>query len=161
MIWSGNGYHIYLPIKAFILESESVFAEFEKPSMKFLRFAEQWLTNNKADPCHNNNLSFKNCMLRIPGSHNSKCVNRNNNVADSITEVKIVQKWDGNRPAINWLLRDFRRYLIQDRYEEANEQKRLEKSKYFLVYNNSATRMTPWIEKLFQIPLNDQIESLQ
>ena len=27
VIWSGNGYHIYLPIQAFILESESIFAE--------------------------------------------------------------------------------------------------------------------------------------
>ena len=68
VVWSGNGYHIYLPIKAFMLESESVFAEFEKPSMKFLQFVEQSLANNKADPCHSNNLSFKNCMLRIPGS---------------------------------------------------------------------------------------------
>ncbi|MGC1928374.1 MAG: nucleotide-binding protein [Candidatus Nitrosopolaris sp.] len=43
VIWPGNGYHIYLPIRAFILESESVFAEFEQPSKKFLRFSEKML----------------------------------------------------------------------------------------------------------------------
>jgi hypothetical protein len=92
VIWSGNGYHIYLPIKAFILELESVFADFEQPSRKFLRFAEQYLSNNKADPCHSNNLSFKNCLLRIPGSHNSECVKRNNNISGITTEVRIIQK---------------------------------------------------------------------
>jgi hypothetical protein len=69
--WSCIGYHIYLPIQDIILELESVFAEFEQPSKKFLRFSEKMLTNNKADPCHSNNLSFKNCMLRIPATKGS------------------------------------------------------------------------------------------
>jgi hypothetical protein len=101
----------------FILESESVFAEYEQPSKKFLRFSEKLLTNNKADPCHSSNLSFKNCLLRVPGSHNWECVKRNNNRLDSTTEVKVVQKWDGKRPPINWVLRDFRRYLIQEKID--------------------------------------------
>lgn len=29
VLWTGNGYHIYLPIKAFILEEEEVFAKFQ------------------------------------------------------------------------------------------------------------------------------------
>jgi hypothetical protein len=116
VLWSGNGYHIYLPIRAIILELESVFEEFEQPSRKFLRFAEQYLSNKKADHCHSNGLSFRNCMLRIPSSYNSKCVQKNDNITDYTTEVKIIQKWDCNRPAINWLLRDFRKYLIQEKY---------------------------------------------
>jgi len=92
VISSGNGYHIYLPIQSSILELESVFAEFEEPSKKFLRFSEKMLSNGKADPCHSNNLSFKNCMLRIPGSHNWECVKRNSNSIGSTTEVKIIQK---------------------------------------------------------------------
>jgi hypothetical protein len=90
ILWSGNGYHIIQPIEAFVLESESAFAPFENPSMKFLRFAEPYLSNNKADFSHGNSLSFRNCMLQIPGSHNSKCVLRNNGFADSSTEVKIM-----------------------------------------------------------------------
>jgi hypothetical protein len=47
-------------------------------------------------------------MIRIPGSINSK---------NGGEEVKITHQWNGVRPAINWLLRDFRRYLIQDRFD--------------------------------------------
>jgi hypothetical protein len=152
VIWSGNGYHIYLPIQAFVLELESVFADFEQPSRKFLRFSEKMLTNNKTDPCHSNNLSFKNCMLRVPGSHNWKCVKRNNNSLDSTTEVKIVQKWDGNRPAINWLLRDFRRYLIQEKINNnVAERKRARLSP--TAKRTPAKRM--WIETLLDIPIGD------
>jgi hypothetical protein len=80
-----------------VLESVSAFASFENPSMKFLRFAEPYLTNNKADASHSNSLSFKNYMLRVPGSHNYKCVLRNKGIADSSTEVKIIQSWHGYR----------------------------------------------------------------
>ncbi|MGC2570726.1 MAG: DNA primase noncatalytic subunit PriX [Candidatus Nitrosopolaris sp.] len=152
VIRSGNGYHIYLPIQAFILELESVFSEFEEPSKKFLRFSEKMLSNDKADPCHSNNLSFKNCMLRIPGSHNSECVKRNNNFSDSTTEVKIIQKWDGNRPAINWLLRDFRRYLIQEKIDNSVIQRKRTRSS-----PNRKTTPTKrmWIEILLDTPIED------
>ena len=152
VIWSGNGYHIYLPIRAFILELESVFAEFEQPSKKFLRFSEKMLTNNRADPCHSNNLSFKNCMLRIPGSHNWECVKRNNNSLGSTTEVKIMHKWDGKRPAINWLLRDFRRYLIQEKIDNnVAERKRTRLSPN--VKTRPIRRL--WIEILLDTPIED------
>jgi hypothetical protein len=36
------------------------------------RFAAQHLSNGKSD--HSNNPSFKSCLVRIPGSHNSKCI---------------------------------------------------------------------------------------
>ncbi len=152
VIWSGNGYHIYLPVKAFILELESVFAEYEYPSTKFLRFAEQFLSNEKADPCHSNNLSFKNCMLRIPGSHNSKCVERNNNISGATTEVKIIQMWDGNRPAINWVLRDFRRYLIQEKINNATDERK--RSRYSPAAKTTSTKRV-WIEILLDTPIGD------
>jgi Primase X len=152
VIWSGNGYHIYLPIQAFILESESVFAEYEQPSKKFLRYSEKMLTNNKADPRHSNNLSFKNCMLRIPGSHSSKCVKKNNNSLGSTTEVRIIKRWNGTRPAINSLLRDFRRYLIQEKID--NNVAERKRSRF-----SSNTKTTPtkrvWIEILLDTPIED------
>lgn len=52
VLWTGKGYHLYLLVMAFILELESIFAEFEGPSRRFIQWAEQFLTNNKADPCH-------------------------------------------------------------------------------------------------------------
>jgi hypothetical protein len=152
VIWSGNGYHIYLPIEAFILELESAFAEFELPSKKFLRFAEQYLSNNKADPSHSMSLSFKNCMLRIPGSHNSKCVQRNNGTADFTTEVKIIQRWDANRPAINWVLRDFRRYLIQEKINNAVDERK--RSRYSPATKTTLTKRL-WIEILLDTPIGD------
>jgi hypothetical protein len=156
VIRSGNGYHIYLPIQAFVLESESVFAEFEQPSRKFLRFSEKMLSNGKADPCHSNNLSFKNCMLRIPGSHNCECVRRNNNSLDSTTEVKIKQKWDGNRPAINWLLRDFRRYLIQEKIDNNVAVRKWSRLSPTAKATTPAKRL--WIEILLDTPIEDYRE---
>lgn len=79
----------------------NTFASFENPSMRILRFVEPYLSDNKADPSHSNTTSFKNCMLRIPGSHNSKCVMRNNRTANYSAEIKIIQKWNGYKLAIN------------------------------------------------------------
>jgi hypothetical protein len=39
----------------------------------------------------------------VPGTINGK----------NDSQVRIIQRWDGQRPCINWMLRDFRRYLIQ------------------------------------------------
>src|SRR5919199_1085075 len=41
VIWSGHGYHIYLPVEAFVLEQETEFARFGNPSRKFIQFAEE------------------------------------------------------------------------------------------------------------------------
>ena len=91
-------------------------------------------------------------MLRVPGSHNWECVKRNNNSLGSTTEVKIIQKWDGKRPAINWLLRDFRRYLILEKIDNnVAERKRTRLSP--TVKATPAKRM--WIETLLEIPIGD------
>ena len=100
VVFSGSGgYHIYLPVNAIALEQESLFEDIEvyDPSRKFMQWAEQYLSNNKADPCHSKGVSFKNCMLRVPGSINSK-MNK---------EVRIVQCWNGVKPGIKPLLYEF------------------------------------------------------
>jgi hypothetical protein len=64
VLWTGNGYHIYQPIDAFVLEEENIFSRnFDQPSKSFLRFAEQYISNNKSDPSYNP--SFKSCIIRI------------------------------------------------------------------------------------------------
>jgi hypothetical protein len=43
-------------------------------------------------------------------------------------EVKVVQKWDGVRPSIQPMLREFRRWLIQkkiDAFEEVKNKRNL------------------------------------
>jgi hypothetical protein len=87
IIWSGNGYHLYIPAESqnAILEQMSEFNKYKEPSKLFLRFAEWYLSTGKAYSEHYHTVSFKNCLLRIPGSYNSK----------NMSKVKIVQKWNG------------------------------------------------------------------
>lgn len=120
VIGSGHGYHIYLPVEAFILEEEIEFARFGYPSRKFLQFSEEFLSDEKADPCHTKGLSFKNCMLRIPGSLNSK--NK-----EFIEEVRIIQRWDGFRPNIKPLLFRFDLYLLISKSKEIHRTKQRKK----------------------------------
>ena len=51
VIWSGNGYHIYIPINAPVLENIKEFSSIEQISTKFIRFAEWYLSNGKSDSC--------------------------------------------------------------------------------------------------------------
>lgn len=143
VLWSGNGYHIYQPIDAIILEEFEQFEEFEHPSTKFLRFAEYYLTNGKCDPSHSP--SLKSCMIRIPGSLNSK-------YAEGKSEVKIIQKWDGYRPPMNMLINSFHIYLVEQKVKEDKLRKRIEKKfgiKGDLIHSIS------WIEILLQTPIED------
>jgi hypothetical protein len=98
-------------------------------------------------------------MLRIPGSINSKCVLRNNGILDNSIEVKIIQRWNGHRPAINWLLRDFRRYLIQEKTSDTIKDKRLKRkrSSYCDPTNHTTTtsHSIHWIDSLLQTPIED------
>ena len=158
VMWSGGGYHIIQPTKAFLLEDYDVFESFENPSRKFVQFTGQFLSNKKNDPCHVVTISFKNCMLRIPGSNNSKYVEFNDKgeivKIPPESEVKIVQRWDGRRPAINWLLRDFRRYLIQEKinYTFKDAKLRRRRSAY---HTTTTNRSISWIESLLQTSIED------
>lgn len=76
VIWSGNGYHIYIPIEAAVLENIKEFSNVHEVSTGFVRFAERYLSNGKSDPAHNTNVSLHNCLLRIPGSINSNLSRR-------------------------------------------------------------------------------------
>ncbi len=153
ILWSGNGYHIYQPVSAFPLEQEQLFSsKSNEPSKEFLQFAELHLTDYKSDPSHHP--SVKSCLIRIPGSYNFKCVQRNNCIADSATEVKIIQKWDGIRPKFNPLLYDFNIWLADKKLKEINESKRLERKRG---YGSTSAKLgeIKWIDKLLQTPIHD------
>ena len=143
VLWTGNGYHIYQPIDALILEQFSQFEEFENPSQKFLRFAEYYLTSGKADPSHSP--SFKSCMIRVPGTYNSK-------YPQGKDEVKLIQKWDGYRPPMRLLLEAFRVYLVDQKSNETKLRKRIEKK--FGIPGDRSHSIT-WIETLLQTPIDD------
>ena len=55
VLWTGNGYHIYQPVRGFILEEIDRFASFIDPFKKdltsrFMQFAESFFTDKKGDP---------------------------------------------------------------------------------------------------------------
>jgi hypothetical protein len=81
VLWTGNGHHIYQPVAGFILEEYETFYEFTKYLDKdltslFIQFAEEYFTDYAADRLHNP--TIKSCLLRIPGSLNSKCIDNEN-----------------------------------------------------------------------------------
>ena len=160
VLWTGNGYHIYQPVSGLILEEYETFYEFTKYLDKdltsmFIQFAEEYITDYTADRIHNP--TVKSCLLRIPGSLNSKCIP--NKVQDA--EVKIVQRWDGKRPSIQPLLRDFRRWLIHKRIDDIEELKEQEKKRgrfQIIASQNQSKAITKikWIEKgILEHPLPD------
>jgi hypothetical protein len=113
-----------------------------------LKFAEQYVSNNKADPSHNP--SFKSCMIRVLDSFNYKCI-----LEDKDPEVRIIQRWNGNRPKINLLLDSFHAYLVDHGIKELQRHKKL-KQKYHIQNNNNTSRIAiPWIELLLETPIED------
>ena len=140
VIWSGNGYHVYIPISAVVLEDIKEFTNIEQVSTKFLRFAEWYLSSGKSDPAHNSTVSLNNCMLRVPGTYNSK-----NNAS-----VEIIKKWDYNRPKITLLLGSFCAYLKDQKLKEL---------KHFELNSareaSSVSENIPWIDRILQTSVSD------
>ena len=85
----------------------SEFSKFEEPSKKVLRWLEKYLSNGKSDSVHNRTVSFANCMLRVPGSFNSKHNNANN-------QVRVIKEWNNQRVSIKSLFGDFLAYLLDE-----------------------------------------------
>jgi hypothetical protein len=134
-------------MEGFLLEEEERFARLVDPAGKdltsrFMQFAEDYLTNKKGDPQHNPTVNS--CLVRIPGSINSKCGQI----------VEIVQRWDDQRPAINYLLREFRRWLIDEKIEERRMLNSRMAHTHTQAINSSSTIW--WIEKLLQTPIDDR-----
>lgn len=142
---TGGGYHIYQPVDGFILEGYSIFAEFAEPRLdltsRFIRFAEAYFTNGRYD--HNHNPTVKSCLVRVPNTFNSK-------YQGGSSVVKIIKEWDGNKPKINWILRDFRRYLIQEKIDN-----KIEKIKTRNTQTRLSIRKIHWIDKLLESPIDD------
>jgi Primase X len=142
ILWSGNGVHICQPVESIVLEQESKFAQFDHPSQTFLRFAAQFLSNHKSDT--NNNPAFKSCLLRIPGSYNSKYIEQDRGTA----EVKVIQRWDGFRPRTNPLYYHFYIYLADKKLKEFNNMQKIKTESY-------RGNTIQWIEKLLGTPIDD------
>lgn len=64
--------------------------------------------------------------------------------------VRIIQRWDGQRPTIKFLLCDFRRWLINEKME----QRRRLSNKMARAQTVNLTKIW-WIEKQLQTPIDD------
>jgi hypothetical protein len=154
VLWTGNGYHVYQPVSGFILEEYETFYEFTQNLDKdltsmFIQFAEEYFTDYAADRLHNP--TVKSCLVRIPGSLNSKCISKGEDA-----EIKIIQRWDGGRPSIQSMLRQFRRWLIQKKFDDLEELKKQEKFHMIVSKGQERTNTIKWIEKgILEHPLPD------
>jgi Primase X len=163
VLWTGNGYHNYLPIQPLPipLESDTMFSMFSGPSQSFLRFLEWYLSDGKCDPAHNTTVSFRNCMVRIPGSFNSKYLEAAGKSLEE-SQVKSVQKWNGYRPKMPIeVLTDFKAYLASlkimelEKKQTQRQQPRYQpRGKYYQYYSSNSNSI-PWIEVLLQKAIND------
>ena len=150
VLWSGNGYHVILPVYCpIVLERIQDFQGFDNPSEKFLRFAKDILSNNKADK--SNNPSFRSCLLRIPNSFNAKCLAKGESFENS--KIKIIQEWNRARPSIKFLLKHFKRYIINQKIKEINKKRKIEKRSGY--QSNPENNRIFWIEKLLDTPISD------
>jgi hypothetical protein len=123
VLWTGNGYHIYLPVQVPILDTEFEFSKerFQNlfslnskyyhyyMSEVFMQFAEIYLTGGKSDLSHRPR--YSNCMVRIPDTYNIDSLSKGTSLEKS--QVKILQEWDGNIIDINPLLQEFKIWLTQ------------------------------------------------
>ncbi len=153
ILWTGNGYHIYVAFETRPLELIAELKELStEPSKEFLRFGERLFSNNKSDPKHNP--SFQSLLLRIPFTFNSKCIRQDND-----SEVKIIQRFDSTKiPQINIpLLRGFRIYLADEDLENKMDGiKRQNKITSQQSVREATIETTyQWIETLLETPLKD------
>jgi hypothetical protein len=165
VLWSGNGYHIYLPIRAIVLDEFEAFSKTRFPhlfskynnkyngysvSEVFLSFAKVYFSNGKSDPQHIP--KYGNCLIRIPNTLNSKCLNKGLSQDDS--KVKVIQEWNGYRPPIQLITKEFRRWLYHEEIKQKHRSMKMRKSyPNNLFYSNNF--QIQWIEKLLQVGIQD------
>jgi hypothetical protein len=151
VLFTGHGNHYLIPLGSI--------RERGANCKEFLQFIERYLSNGKCDLQHNKVTSFKNCLLRIPGSINS----------DGMVHVKILHRWNGKSKL------DLS--PLYDKFKHDNYRKSTKKAVKppILIKNSRLARQVkmleqfcqqrdhsnikhdnnfiPWIETLLQIPI--------
>lgn len=176
IIWSGNGYHVHVPLPGFQtpLEDMPQFAAFkDDPDLpnKFLQWAEDTLSNNKADSKHNP--AIRSALFRLPGTLNTKARNRGRDprvrivqgmeyvmakIAAEQSLPNILQKERASRPTTKFL-NDFLGHLIQELIDDKVE--KLQRRRYSLIHiGGSGNNQIPWIDQLLQTGVEDGRKNL-
>ncbi|GDY16621.1 hypothetical protein LBMAG54_14770 [Nitrosopumilaceae archaeon] len=132
VISTGLGYAIIQPIQIKSMKGIEMgnLSDYEI-SQKFLKFAKDYLTNDRADS--KNHPSLKSCLIRVPYTINSK--------NDSIVEFK--ESWNGQRVSVKNI--PFRKYI-----------EHITKQSYPSKYTGTINpQKFQWIEQLLKIKIND------
>lgn len=156
VLWTGNGYHIYIVLDTRRLELITELAELSKqPSEEFLKFVEIKFSNYKSDSKHNP--SFKSYLLRIPHTFNSKCITKGVDAG-----VKIIHRFDALRTLQidACLIREFRVNLvdldIKNKTAPANREAHENTSNRYCQWTtHRISQSYIWIEKLLHLPIAD------
>jgi hypothetical protein len=150
VLWSGHGYHIIISIRA--TEALEQFEDFEsyanEPSKEFLQFAPRYLSLNKCDS--SNNPAFKSCLLRVPYTFNSKCLEEQ----EISAEVKIIHQCDSSQrlPEIDNLLVEFQTFLADKKLKAEIEQERRRTNQFG---SSNDINTIYYIEKLLKTQIVD------
>ncbi len=143
---TGNGYAILQPVEMKSMEFLEYEGKYgEEIAKLFLQWVERYLTNYKCDS--GNHPSLRNTMIRIPGSFNSKVLDREESLNKS--KVNVVYGWNKKRVKVYGL--PFKKYvnkIIQEKKKRAKINKKINLINF------------QWIEKLFQHKLEDGRERL-
>jgi len=111
-------------------------------SKLFLQWAERYLTNNKCDS--GNHPSLRNTMIRIPGSYNSKLLEKGRSLEES--QVFVRYSWDGKRVAIENIRPAFIRHVNKIIKQE---------SKLDKIDRKGNPKNYQWIDELLQCNIKD------
>ena len=113
VLWTGDGYHIYMPIRLyypgnkFVSRSDeflSLSVNNNNMTVEFMRFASNYFTNSHVDLDH---ISCINSFyVQVPGTINSKL-----NI-----KVELIHAWDGNLVNIQAITSSFLNHLEQSKF---------------------------------------------
>ena len=83
---------------------------------------------------------------------NSKCLAKGLSPEDS--KVKIIQEWNGYRPPIQFLTKEFRRWLVQEEINQKIQNRKI-RSTYSIKFGDISNFQIQWIERLLQTGIPD------
>lgn len=143
IIDTGNGFAIIQPIKMKSWKKVSQGnKKGEELSKLFLSWAERYLTNNKCDS--GNHPSLRNTMIRIPGSYNSKLLDKGKSFEES--QVFVRYSWDSKRVAIENIRSAFIRHVNKIIKQE---------SKLAKIDRKGNPKNYQWIDELLKCNIED------
>jgi len=153
VIDTGNGYGIIQPIKMSPWNDKKIVSYKRKQpdelAKMFLQWVERYLTNYKCDT--GNHPSLNNTMIRIPGTYNTKLLERNK--SKNISQVKIVYGWDRIRVPTESIRQAFISHVDKIILSEQKRNK-------FLGKSVPHAKNFKWIKKMLDCKISDGRERL-